>query len=123
MEHFIDDLSKRLAGAVSRRDMVSSTARTCFVAFVSSTGIGRLCASSATTQSSSQACPTCGTCQQCNAKARKCGQDCENPCTAAILCSLAQQFPPYMTLQSFLGAQFTASGEPEALVLIDPSVS
>ena len=123
MEHFIDDLGKRLANAVSRRDMLSITARTFSAAFLSSTGIGKLWASSNANPNSTQVCPSCGTCQQCNTKAAKCGQDCENPCTAAVLCPTAQQFPPYVTLQSFLSDQFTFASEPQALVLIEPSVA
>jgi hypothetical protein len=123
MEHFIDSLSKQLTKTTSRRSMLSLASRTLFASFVTSTGIGRLWGSSTTTLSSTQVCPSCGTCQQCNTKARKCGQDCENPCTAAALCSQAQQFPPYVTLQSFLGNQFTATGEPQALVFMEPSVS
>src|SRR5438876_126784 len=123
MDHFIDDLSKRLATAVSRRNMLTIASRTLFGAFVAHTGVGRLLASSATTLSSSQVCLGCGTCQQCNTKAGKCGQNCEDSCTAAILCSTAQQFRPYVTLQSFLGGQFTATGEPQALVLIEPGVA
>jgi hypothetical protein len=42
MEHFVDDLSKRLAKAVSRREMLSISSRTLFTAFVASTGIGKL---------------------------------------------------------------------------------
>ncbi|SRR6266567_121694 len=123
MEHFIDSLSKQLAKTTSRRGMLSLSSRTLFASFVASTGIGRLWGSSTTTLSSSQVCPSCGTCQQCNTQAGKCGQDCENPCTAAVLCSLAQQFPPYLTLQSFLAAQFTSASVPEALVLVEPSVA
>jgi len=42
MERFIDDFSKRLARATSRRDVLSMGTRTLFAAFISSTGIGRL---------------------------------------------------------------------------------
>jgi hypothetical protein len=41
MDHFIDGLSKRLAPAVSRRNMLSVTARTLFGAFVAHTGIDK----------------------------------------------------------------------------------
>jgi|ERR1700674_213899 len=123
MEHFIDSLSKQLTKTTSRRSMLSLASRTLFASFVTSTGIGRLWGSSTTTLSSTQVCPSCGTCRQCNTKAGKCGQDCEDPCTAAVLCSLAQQFPPYVTLQSFLTAQFTSASVPEALVLVEPSVA
>jgi hypothetical protein len=123
MEHFIDDFSKRLGKAVSRRDVLSIAARTCFATLLTSTGIGKLWAIGTTTLTSSQVCPACGTCQQCNTAAGKCGQECENPCTTAVLCSTAQQFPPYVTLQSFLAEQFTSASEPQALVLIEPSVT
>jgi hypothetical protein len=123
MEHFIDDFSKRLGKAVSRRDVLSISARTIFAAFISSTGVGKLWGSDTTTLGSSQVCPSCGTCQQCNTVAGKCGQDCDNPCTAAVLCNLAQQFPPFVTLQSFLASQFTGNvSEPQAIVLQVPSV-
>ena len=122
MEYFFDDLSKRIATAASRRDMLSITARTCFAAFLSSTGIGKLWASSTKALSSSQVCPGCGTCRQCNTKAGKCDEDCEDRCTAALLCLIAQQFPPYVTLQAFLATQFTSASNPDALVLIEPGV-
>lgn len=119
MERFIDDFSKQLAKAVSRRDVLSVSARTMFAAFVSSTGIGRLWGQTTSTSS----CPACGTCQMCNTRAGKCGLDCENPCTSAVLCSQAQQFQPYLTLQSFLAEQFTGgTSEPQALVFQQPSM-
>src|SRR5215471_21484429 len=49
MEQFIDDFSKQLAKAVSRRDVLSIGARTVFAAFVSSTGIGKLWAKARST--------------------------------------------------------------------------
>jgi len=124
VELFIDRLSKQLARTTSRRSMLSITSRTLFASFLTSTGIGRLWGSTGMTQttSSSQTCPSCGVCQQCNTIAGKCGQECENPCTAAALCLTAQQYSPYKILQSFLVAQFTGASEPEALVLIEPSV-
>ena len=42
MEHFIDSLSKRLAAAVSRRDMLSIASRALLGAVVATTGVGKL---------------------------------------------------------------------------------
>jgi len=118
MERFIDHLSKRLAKAVSRRDMLSITSRTIFGTLVSSTGINKLWASNTTLGiSSSQACPSCGACVRCNLNSGQCKENCER-CTAAMLCSQAQQFAPYVTLYNFFSAQFTES-EPQAMVVIN----
>ena len=103
--------------------MLRVTGRSFFAAFAASTPISKMWASSTTSPNSTQVCPTCGTCQQCNTKAGKCGQDCEDPCTAATLCSTAEQYSPYQALQSFLAGQFISVSEPEALVLVEPSVS
>src|SRR5262249_38249164 len=124
MEHFIDSLSKQLAKTASRRAMLGVASRTLFASFVTSTGVGRFWARAAqTTTSSPQTCPSCGTCQQCNTQAGKCGQDCENPCTAAVLCNLAQQFPPYFTLHTFLAGLFPICIDLEAFVIQVPKVN
>src|SRR5215471_17919621 len=66
MEQFIDDFSKQLAKAVSRRDVLSIGARTVFAAFVSSTGIGKLWAkaSSTSTVPGDVGTTSCGAVQQ-----------------------------------------------------------
>src|ERR1700756_986253 len=63
MEHFVDGLSKRLAYAVSRRDMLSITSRTLFGAFVTSTGVGKLWAGSTSTSAGDMGSPSCGAVQ------------------------------------------------------------
>jgi hypothetical protein len=70
--------------------------------------------SSGTTSS----CPACGTCERCNVNSGKCGYRCEN-CAAAALCSQAQKFPSYVTLQNFLAQQSFTASEPQALELIN----
>ena len=115
MEHFIDSPSKELAKTTSRRSLLSITSRTLLASFVSSTGIGRLWGQSSGTTSS---CPACGTCERCIVNSGKCGYRCEN-CAAAALCSQAQKFPSYVTLQNFLAQQSFTASEPQALELIN----
>src|SRR5258705_79494 len=111
MEAFIDNFSKRLAKAVTRRDLLSITSRTLFAAVMARFWTG-------STATAAPSCPSCGTCQACNVQSGQCDKKCPDPCTAARLCTAAQQAPAYVTLQNFLGVQFTV-GTPEALVLID----
>jgi hypothetical protein len=121
VEHFIDNLSKELAKTRSRRSMLSMTSRALFASFMTTTGIDRLWAQTSSTAST---CPSCGTCERCNTSAGKCGLACENPCTAAVLCNQAQQFPAYLALQSFLANEFTAATSgPQAVVFQVPSES
>lgn len=116
MERLFDDLSKRLAKAVSRRDMLTVTSRTVLGTLFASTWVGKLWGRTAAVASTS---PSCGTCQTCNAKTGKCGLDCEVPCAAALLSDLARLFEPYLTLQDFLVQQQFTGGEPQALVVIN----
>ena len=64
MGHFIDDLSKRLANAPSRRDMLSITSRTFIAAFISSTWIGRLWANTTSTSAGGEGSSSCGAIQK-----------------------------------------------------------
>jgi hypothetical protein len=64
MEHFIDDLSKRLTTAVSRRNMLSIASRTLFGALVTHTGIGRLWAGSTSTSAGGVGSSSCGAVQK-----------------------------------------------------------
>jgi hypothetical protein len=113
VELFIDHLSKQLARTTSRRSMLSITSRTLFASFVTSTGIGKLWG-----QTTTSACPACGTCERCNVNSGKCGYQCEK-CAAASLCSQAQQFPSYTTLQNFLAQQQFTGSAPQALEIIN----
>ena len=63
MEHFIDDLSKKLAGALSRRDMLRVTGRSFFAALVASTPIGKMWAST-TTSAGDVGSSSCGAVQR-----------------------------------------------------------
>ena len=114
MDHFIDHLSKKLANAISRREMLSITSKTVISTFMVSTA-GRLWGQASTT---APTCPECGTCQRCNVNSGKCGYNCER-CAAAELCYEAQQFPTYGTLQNFLVQQQFNVGVPNALEVIN----
>src|ERR1700682_3934300 len=113
MEKFVDNLSRQLANAVSRRDMLGIASRTIFTGLLASTGIGQLWARDRASNSSSlHNCPSCGDadCVRCNADTGKCKNKCER-CAAATLCAEAQQFAPYIILQNFLVAAHFSSGE------------
>ena len=64
MDHFIDDLSKRLANAPSRREMLSITSRSVIAAFISSTWIGRLWANTTSTSAGDVGSSSCGAVQK-----------------------------------------------------------
>lgn len=64
MERFFDDLSKRLAKAVSRREMLNITARALAGTLLSSAGIEKLWSQSSATSASGVGSPICGAVQQ-----------------------------------------------------------
>ncbi len=126
MDNWFDALSKRLAGDVSRRDALRIIVSATVGGLLSSSGLPRLWANTASSvggQAIAPAdvvCPDCGTCEMCDLDAGECGLPCDDPCTAAVLCNTAQTYEPYVTVERYItDFGFTADGEPTALVTLE----
>lgn len=120
-QRFIDDLSKQLARAVSRRDMLGIASRAILGAFITSTGIGKLLGQSTATLTSSPVCPTCGTCQVVNVTTGEV-RDCERPCMAKKLCEAANRKRHYRILEADLGDRYYQNQSYQAVITVGGSV-
>ncbi len=108
MDEFLDLFSKRLASAVSRRQMLGIASRTLLGVFVASSGIGKLSAQSTDSEEvepDAGRSPPCLICDVESDACVPCARHRENE-----LLQSAKQYGPYSSLDSFLTSvnQFTA---------------
>lgn len=112
MERFIDAFSRRMATAVSRRDVLRVASRAFIAAVAGSTYVG-----AASAVDNDAACPTCGSCQRCHLRSGKCHK-CSEDITAGLYYE-ARAYSPYLALQTFLTQQQFDGGVSEALEMLD----
>lgn len=97
MEHVFDTLSKKVAGAVSRREAISTLLRGAVGILIVTAGFRR-----GTAVAQGGACAACGSCETANVSTNTFTSTCKDPCEAQTLCKMAQNNAQYQLLVNTL---------------------